>query len=64
LRHPTSATIGADCSIGPFLALPPSSTLADTVHIGNFVRSEEFEDGGGLEAIISHTLAMRTLAPA
>jgi bifunctional UDP-N-acetylglucosamine pyrophosphorylase / glucosamine-1-phosphate N-acetyltransferase len=32
-----SAVIGADCNIGPFARFRPSSTLADRVHIGNFV---------------------------
>jgi bifunctional UDP-N-acetylglucosamine pyrophosphorylase / glucosamine-1-phosphate N-acetyltransferase len=32
-----NATIGADCSIGPFSRFRPSSTLANEVHIGNFV---------------------------
>ena len=31
------ATIGADCNIGPFARFRPASTLADRVHIGNFV---------------------------
>jgi bifunctional UDP-N-acetylglucosamine pyrophosphorylase/glucosamine-1-phosphate N-acetyltransferase len=31
------AVIGADCHIGPFARFRPSSTLADRVHIGNFV---------------------------
>jgi bifunctional UDP-N-acetylglucosamine pyrophosphorylase / glucosamine-1-phosphate N-acetyltransferase len=32
-----NATIGADCSIGPFSRFRPTSTLANSVHIGNFV---------------------------
>jgi bifunctional UDP-N-acetylglucosamine pyrophosphorylase / glucosamine-1-phosphate N-acetyltransferase len=31
------ATIGRDCSIGPFARTRPTATLADRVHIGNFV---------------------------
>jgi bifunctional UDP-N-acetylglucosamine pyrophosphorylase/glucosamine-1-phosphate N-acetyltransferase len=31
------ATIGSACSIGPFARTRPTSTLADRVHIGNFV---------------------------
>ena len=31
------ATVGADARIGPFARLRPTTTLADEVHIGNFV---------------------------
>lgn len=31
------ASIGADCRIGPFARIRPETTLADTVHVGNFV---------------------------
>ncbi len=45
-----SATIGADCSIGPFSRFRPSSTLADTVHIGNFVEVKNSMMGEGSKA--------------
>ncbi len=32
-----NATIGANCVIGPFARIRPETTLADGVHIGNFV---------------------------
>jgi bifunctional UDP-N-acetylglucosamine pyrophosphorylase/glucosamine-1-phosphate N-acetyltransferase len=35
--HVDSATIGSDCRIGPFARLRPGTTLADEVHVGNFV---------------------------
>jgi bifunctional UDP-N-acetylglucosamine pyrophosphorylase/glucosamine-1-phosphate N-acetyltransferase len=35
--HLEGATIGADARIGPFARLRPTTTLADGVHIGNFV---------------------------
>jgi bifunctional UDP-N-acetylglucosamine pyrophosphorylase/glucosamine-1-phosphate N-acetyltransferase len=31
------AVIGADCRIGPFARIRPETSLADTVHVGNFV---------------------------
>jgi bifunctional UDP-N-acetylglucosamine pyrophosphorylase/glucosamine-1-phosphate N-acetyltransferase len=31
------ARVGADCVVGPFARLRPSTELADSVHIGNFV---------------------------
>jgi bifunctional UDP-N-acetylglucosamine pyrophosphorylase/glucosamine-1-phosphate N-acetyltransferase len=31
------ASIGADCNIGPFARIRPGTSLADEVHIGNFV---------------------------
>jgi len=35
--HLEGATIGANARIGPFARLRPTTTLADEVHIGNFV---------------------------
>jgi bifunctional UDP-N-acetylglucosamine pyrophosphorylase/glucosamine-1-phosphate N-acetyltransferase len=42
-----SARIGARCSIGPFARFRPSSTLANEVHIGNFVevKNSTMSDG-------------------
>ncbi|GAB2179948.1 bifunctional UDP-N-acetylglucosamine diphosphorylase/glucosamine-1-phosphate N-acetyltransferase GlmU [Denitratisoma sp. agr-D3] len=35
--HLEDASVGADCAIGPYARLRPGTTLADQVHIGNFV---------------------------
>ena len=35
--HCDSATIGPDCRIGPYARLRPGTSLAEEVHIGNFV---------------------------
>ena len=35
--HLDSASIGRDCRIGPYARLRPGATLAEEVHIGNFV---------------------------
>ncbi|HJU23796.1 MAG TPA: bifunctional UDP-N-acetylglucosamine diphosphorylase/glucosamine-1-phosphate N-acetyltransferase GlmU [Casimicrobiaceae bacterium] len=35
--HFDSATIGPDCRIGPYARLRPGTSLAEEVHIGNFV---------------------------
>ena len=35
--HVVEATIGADCRIGPYARLRPGASLADDVHVGNFV---------------------------
>ena len=42
-----SARIGARCNIGPFARFRPSSTLANEVHIGNFVevKNSTMSDG-------------------
>jgi len=44
------AVIGADCHIGPFARFRPSSTLADRVHIGNFVEVKNTRIGAGSKA--------------
>jgi bifunctional UDP-N-acetylglucosamine pyrophosphorylase/glucosamine-1-phosphate N-acetyltransferase len=44
------AVIGADCHIGPFARFRPSSTLADRVHIGNFVEVKNTRIGEGSKA--------------
>jgi len=45
--HLDGATIGANARIGPFARLRPSTTLADEVHIGNFVevKNSQLADG-------------------
>jgi bifunctional UDP-N-acetylglucosamine pyrophosphorylase / glucosamine-1-phosphate N-acetyltransferase len=44
------ADIGADCHIGPFARFRPSSTLADAVHIGNFVEVKNSTLAAGAKA--------------
>ena len=44
------AIIGAACHIGPFARFRPSSTLADHVHIGNFVEVKNTRIGEGSKA--------------
>ena len=45
-----SATIGKSCNIGPFARCRPTSTLADQVHIGNFVEVKNSTLGDGSKA--------------
>jgi bifunctional UDP-N-acetylglucosamine pyrophosphorylase / glucosamine-1-phosphate N-acetyltransferase len=44
------ATIGANARIGPFARIRPDTTLADEVHIGNFVEVKASEIGLGSKA--------------
>ncbi|HET7923352.1 MAG TPA: bifunctional UDP-N-acetylglucosamine diphosphorylase/glucosamine-1-phosphate N-acetyltransferase GlmU, partial [Rhodanobacteraceae bacterium] len=44
------AVIGPSCNIGPFARFRPSSTLAQGVHIGNFVEVKNSEIGAGSKA--------------
>lgn len=44
------AEIGRDCRIGPFARVRPGSTLADHVHIGNFVEVKNSQIGEGSKA--------------
>ena len=44
------ALIGPDCNIGPFARFRPSSTLAQGVHIGNFVEVKNSRLGQGSKA--------------
>ncbi len=44
------ATIGANCNIGPFARFRPTSTLAQGVHIGNFVEVKNSILGIGSKA--------------
>jgi carbonic anhydrase/acetyltransferase-like protein (isoleucine patch superfamily) len=39
--HLEDAVIGANCRIGPYARLRPGATLADDVHIGNFVETKK-----------------------
>ena len=45
-----AAAIGAGCNIGPFARTRPHSTLADGVHIGNFVEVKNSQMGAGAKA--------------
>ena len=45
-----SATIGAECNIGPFARFRPTSTLQAGVHIGNFVEVKNSHLGPGSKA--------------
>ena len=44
------AVIGKSCNIGPFARTRPKSTLADEVHIGNFVEVKNSTMGNGSKA--------------
>ena len=44
------ASIGARCNIGPFARFRPSASLADGVHIGNFVEVKNSTLGAGAKA--------------
>ncbi len=44
------ATVGADCRIGPYARLRPGATLADDVHVGNFVEVKASTLGRGSKA--------------
>jgi bifunctional UDP-N-acetylglucosamine pyrophosphorylase / glucosamine-1-phosphate N-acetyltransferase len=45
-----SAEIGARCNVGPFARIRPTGTLADDVHIGNFVEVKNSKMGVGSKA--------------
>jgi bifunctional UDP-N-acetylglucosamine pyrophosphorylase/glucosamine-1-phosphate N-acetyltransferase len=44
------AVVGAECHVGPFARLRPGATLADKVHIGNFVEVKNSTMGLGSKA--------------
>ncbi len=48
--HLDGATVGANARIGPFARLRPGTTLADDVHIGNFVEVKASTLGAGSKA--------------
>ncbi len=48
--HLEGATIGAHCRIGPYARLRPGASLADEVHIGNFVEVKQSTLGRGAKA--------------
>ncbi|MGH8482045.1 MAG: DapH/DapD/GlmU-related protein, partial [Nevskiaceae bacterium] len=45
-----SMQAGRDCRIGPFARIRPDSTLADAVHVGNFVEVKKTAIGRGSKA--------------
>ena len=45
-----SATIGVDCSAGPFARLRPDTVLEDDAHVGNFVELKKTTLGKGSKA--------------
>ena len=48
--HAEEATIGAGARIGPYARIRPGTTLADDVHIGNFVEVKASQFGRGSKA--------------
>jgi bifunctional UDP-N-acetylglucosamine pyrophosphorylase/glucosamine-1-phosphate N-acetyltransferase len=48
--HLDDAVVGAACRIGPYARLRPATTLADDVHIGNFVEVKASDVGVGSKA--------------
>jgi bifunctional UDP-N-acetylglucosamine pyrophosphorylase / glucosamine-1-phosphate N-acetyltransferase len=48
--HLEDSTIGERCRIGPFARMRPGSTLAEEVHIGNFVELKASRLGAGSKA--------------
>ncbi len=48
--HFRDATIGANCRVGPFTRLRPGATLAEDVHLGNFVEVKASKVGRGSKA--------------
>ncbi len=48
--HLVDAVIGANCRIGPYARIRPGTTLADDVHIGNFVEVKASDIGLGSKA--------------
>jgi len=48
--HLEDAEVGARCRIGPFARLRPGASLADDVHVGNFVEIKASRLGAGSKA--------------
>lgn len=48
--HLVEAKIGANCRIGPYARLRPGATLAEDVHIGNFVEVKASDIAAGSKA--------------
>ncbi|CAA0115293.1 Bifunctional protein GlmU [Halioglobus japonicus] len=47
MSHLQEATLGKDCSVGPFARLRPGTVLADGARIGNFVETKKANIGSG-----------------
>jgi bifunctional UDP-N-acetylglucosamine pyrophosphorylase/glucosamine-1-phosphate N-acetyltransferase len=48
--HLEQADIGANCRIGPYARVRPGTTLAEEVHLGNFVEVKASTLGAGTKA--------------
>ncbi len=48
--HLEDSAIGANCRVGPYSRLRPGASLADDVHIGNFVEVKASTIGRGSKA--------------
>ena len=48
--HFEDAVIGANCRLGPYARIRPGTTLAEDVHIGNFVEVKNSDIGQGSKA--------------
>ena len=48
--HLERADVGARCRVGPFARLRPGASLADEVHVGNFVEVKASRIGAGSKA--------------
>lgn len=48
--HLNETTLGANCRIGPYARLRPGATLAEDVHVGNFVEIKASDIGKGSKA--------------
>ena len=44
------ATVGSDCSVGPYARLRPDSVMLDDSHVGNFVEMKKTTLGKGSKA--------------
>jgi bifunctional UDP-N-acetylglucosamine pyrophosphorylase/glucosamine-1-phosphate N-acetyltransferase len=44
------ATVGRECTIGPYARLRPGTELADSAHVGNFVETKQTRLGRGSKA--------------
>ena len=49
-NHLTQAVIGSNCIVGPYTRIRPGTTLADEVHLGNFVEVKASQIGHGSKA--------------
>ncbi len=49
-NHITQAAIGSNCIVGPYTRIRPGTTLADEVHLGNFVEVKASQVGYGTKA--------------